>query len=128
MKTVLFLTDDYWHHADTIRPLADILFPPAEWNLVFTKNPQKMFAVPDLDLLVSFKDPVENDQIPTPVWCDQKWTDTLLEKIQSGLGFIPVHAAVTDMEESHPRHTTPSLTCEGYVQIMKNAIHWCCPR
>lgn len=214
MKTVLFLTDDYWHHADTIRPLADILFPPAEWNLVFTKNPQEMFAVPDLDLLVSFKDPVENDQIPTPVWCDQKWTDTLLEKIRSGLGFIPVHAAVTDMEESHPivknlihsvflshpqqcevnvhilkdhpvtagikdfalpvpdehyqmrmtesegitiladtvsqhgsqpglwvseygkgriccftpGHTTPSLTCEGYVQIMKNAIHWCCPR
>ena len=42
MKTVLFLTDDYWHHADTIRPLADILFPPAEWNLVFTKNPQEI--------------------------------------------------------------------------------------
>ena len=32
MKTVLFLTDDYWHHADTIRPLADILFPPAEYK------------------------------------------------------------------------------------------------
>ena len=25
-----------------------------------------------------------------------------------------------------PAHTTPSLTCEGYVQIMKNAVTWCC--
>ena len=212
MKTVLFLTDDYWHHADTIKPLADILFPPEEWNLVFTKDPQTLFAHPDVDLLVSFKDPIENDQIPTPVWCDQEWTDTVLKKIGAGLGFVAVHAAVTDLEESHPivknlihsiflshpqqcevsihilkehpvtagvtdftlpvpdehyqmkmidssnvimladtvsqhgsqpglwvseygkgriccftpGHTTQSLTCDGYVQIMKNAVDWCC--
>ncbi len=212
MKTVLFLTDDYWHHANTIKPLADILFPPEEWNLVFTKDPQVLFAHPDLDLLVSFKDPIENDQIPTPVWCNQEWTDAVLKKIESGLGFVAVHAAVTDLEESHPivknlihsvflshpqqcevsvhilkehpvtagvrnftlpvpdghyqmkmidnsnvimladtvsqhgsqpglwiseygkgriccftpGHTTQSLTCDGYVQVMKNAVDWCC--
>ncbi len=102
MKTVLFLTDDYWHHADTIQPLAEILFPSEEWNLCFSKDPRDLFAYPDLDLLVSFKDPIENDQIPTPVWCDPEWTETILEKIRSGLGFIAVHAAVTDLEERHP--------------------------
>ncbi len=212
MRTVLFLTDDYWHKADTIKPLADILFPAEEWNLCFTKDPEALFTCPDPALLISFKDPIENDQIPTPVWCDSRWTDEVMKKIRNGLGFIAVHAAVTDLEISHPivkelihsvflnhppqcevsihvlkehpvtkgvndfvlplpdehyqmqmteetgvdilaetvsqhgaqpglwvseygkgriccftpGHTTQSLTCKRYVQIMKNAVDWCC--
>lgn len=210
MKSVLFLTDDYWHHADTIKPLADILFPEDTWKMIFTTDPAALYDNPDIDLLVSFKDPVENDQIPTPVWCDAAWTECALKKIEAGLGFVAVHAALTDLEDSHaivkelihtvflnhpaqcelsvhilkehpvtaglsdftlpvpdehyqmkmvgdvmmlaetvsrhgsqpglwvseygkgriccftPGHTTESLTSEGYVQVMKNAIGWCC--
>ena len=212
MKTVLFLAGDHWHPADTIQPLAEILFPADEWKLVFTTDPAELYACPEPDLFVSFKDPSEDNRIPTPVWCDSEWTDNLLNRVRSGLGLIAVHAALVDLKETHPivkelthtvflthpqpckvsvhilkdhpvtagvkdftlpdpdehyqmkmvggedtvmlaetvsqhgtqpglwvsgygkgriccftpAHTTPSLTCEGYVQIMKNAVTWCC--
>ena len=102
MKKVLFLVDDYWHKEESIKPLAELLFPSAEWNLIFTKDPQELYTNQDIALLVSFKDPVENDQIPTPVWCDGKWTETFLGMVRAGTGLIAVHAAVTDLEPSHP--------------------------
>ena len=212
MKTVLFLTDDYWHRANTIKPLADILFPEDSWKMIFTTDPADLYAAPDLDLLVSFKAPIENNQIPTPVWSDAAWTECILKKIESGLGFIAVHSALTALDESYtivkelthtvflnhppqcevgvhilkehpvtagisdftlpvpdehyqmkmvndgsitmlaetvsqhgtqpglwvseygegriccftPGHTTESLTSDGFVWVMKNAIGWCC--
>lgn len=70
MKKVMFLVDDYWHKEETIRPLVDILFGKEEWSVIFTKKPKELYANEDLDLFLSFKDPIENDQIPTPIWCD----------------------------------------------------------
>ena len=214
MKKVLFLVDDYWHKGESIKPLAKLLFPRDDWELVYTNNPNDLYENTDIDLLISFKDPIENDQIPTPVWCDDKWNETFLKMIESGVGFIAVHAATTDLDENHPLvsnlihavfvghpeqcevsikvtkahpicesvedftlpvydehyqmmildekkisilaetisengkqpglwisefgegrvccftpgHTTDNLICNGYVQIMKNAIGWCTRR
>ena len=102
MKKVLFLVDDYWHKGDTIKPLAGILFSQDDWTVVYTTNPDDLYDNTDIDLLISFKDPIENDQIPTPVWCDDKWNETFLKMIESGVGFIAVHAATTDLDENHP--------------------------
>lgn len=102
MKKVIFLVDDYWHREETIKPLADILFNKEEWNVISTKDPNKLFENQDIDLFLSFKDPIENDQIPTPIWCDDKWTKLFMSLVYSGTGFIAVHAAVTDLEENHP--------------------------
>ncbi len=103
-KKVFFLTGDYWHHADTIRPLADVLFPTDLWELTFTERPEELLKSGYCpDLIVSFKDPIENDQIPTPAWCDDEWNSTAFDLIKNkGTGLLAVHAAVTDLEANHP--------------------------
>ncbi len=50
---------------------------------------------------MSFKDPIENDQIPTPIWCDEKWTEKFLNDVQNGMGTIMLHASLTDYTENH---------------------------
>ncbi len=103
MKKVLFLTGDYWHHADTIQPLVDVLFDKETWQVTFTEDPKELFADQTWDLILSFKDPIENDQIPTPVWCDEKWTPYMMNLVkEKGTGLLLMHAAVTDMESDHP--------------------------
>lgn len=104
MKTVLFLVGDYWHHAQTIWPLVAKLLPEESWNVIFTENPNDLLAMGTApDLIVSFKDPIENDQIPTPIWCDKEWTDRLFDDVcEQGTGLMLIHAAVTDLESDHP--------------------------
>ena len=104
MKTVIFLVGDYWHHAETIRPLADQLFSKDIWNVIFTENPGELLTLDkEPDLIVTFKDPIENDQIPTPVWCDEEWTKKLFDCVEkNGTGLMLMHAAVTDLDKDHP--------------------------
>ena len=71
-KKVFVLVHDYWHHDDSIKPMMNYLFN-ADYEVTFTKNPNDYFKG-QFDLFLSFKDPIENDQIPTPIWCDEKWT------------------------------------------------------
>ena len=104
MKTVLFLTGDYWHHSDTIEPLKKLMFPEDQWRVTFTEDPRELFRMDtEPDLIVSFKDPIENDQIPTPIWCDEAWTEKLFALAkENGTGILFAHAAVTDLEPDHP--------------------------
>ena len=212
MKHAFLLTGDFWHHTDTIEPLVKVLFDDS-WEVHFTERPEEMLLLEVApDLIITFKDPIENDQIPTPIWCDEVWTNKLFENVKKhGTGFLVIHAAVTDMEPDHPivkemiqsiflyhpaqctvtfqplkehpilnsvteftfpgpdehyvmkmnadadveiiantfspngtqpgmwvkqlgagriccitpGHTTENLLCDGYVQVMKNAIAWC---
>lgn len=103
MKTALFLTGDYWHPTATLRPLAELLFTADAWRVVFTEDPQELWRLDSApDLFLSFKDPIENDQIPTPVWCTKTWTDRLLTCAREhGTGVILAHAAVTDLDADH---------------------------
>ena len=82
-KKVFVLVHDYWHHDDSIKPMMDYLFN-ADYEVTFTKNPNDYFKG-QFDLFLSFKDPIENDQIPTPIWCDEKWTEKFLNDIQNGI-------------------------------------------
>ena len=66
-KKVFVLVHDYWHHDDSIKPMMDYLFN-ADYEVTFTKKPNDYFNG-QFDLFLSFKDPIENDQIPTPIWC-----------------------------------------------------------
>lgn len=104
MKSVFFLAGDYWHPAETVQPLVPILFPEREWDVLFTENPAEFLSIGKApDLFISFKDPVENNQIPTPAWCDREWTDTLVRYVtQDGTGALIVHAAMADLPEGHP--------------------------
>ena len=103
-KTALFLVGDYWHHKESMEPLRELIFPENEWRVVFTEDPKdflEMMQAPEI--IISFKDPIENDQIPTPVWCDEEWTEKLFDCVRKkGTGVILAHAAVTDLEEDHP--------------------------
>lgn len=95
----MVLAGDYWHSKKSIEPLMKVLFDSEE-EYILTEKPEDFFN-DEYSVLISFKDPVENDQVPTPVWCDDKWTDLLLQRIENGMGFIAVHAAVTDLPEDH---------------------------
>ena len=99
MKRIFILAHDYWHHEDTIHPLADLLEKEG-YEVIFSTDP-KEFTASSPDVLISFKDPIENDQIPTPVWCDEDWTDDFMKKVENGMGFIGVHAMLTDYPENH---------------------------
>ena len=98
-KKVFVLVHDYWHHDDSIKPMMDYLFN-ADYEVTFTKNPNDYFKG-QFDLFLSFKDPIENDQIPTPIWCDEKWTEKFLNDVQNGMGTIMLHASLTDYTENH---------------------------
>ncbi len=103
MKTVFFLAGDYWHPVDTIQPMVSKLFPEDEWEVVFTEDPAEYLSLNKApDLFVSFKDPIENNQIPTPAWSTPEWTDALLQAVQNGTGALIVHAAMADLKEDHP--------------------------
>ena len=104
MKTVLFLIGDYWHPAQTVRPLAEKLFPDGAWNVLLTESPKTLLTLDEApDLIVSLKDPIENNQIPTPAWCDGPWMDALLTDIREhGTGLLLVHAALADLKDDHP--------------------------
>lgn len=104
MKTVLFLAGDYWHPVETIRPLAEVMFPSESWNLYFTEDPQTLLTMSETpDLIVTLKDPVENNQIPTPVWCDEAWTKKLFTLVgEQGVGLLAIHAALADISGDHP--------------------------
>lgn len=101
-KSVIVLVNDYWHKTDSIKPLIPLLFDESEWNVTFTERPsvlQECEKVPDL--FVSFKDPIENDQIPTPIWCDEDWSEKLKQFISDGMGFLAVHCGLTDLPKEH---------------------------
>lgn len=98
-KKMFVLTHDYWHHEDSIKPLIDTLSRD-EYDVTFTVNPEE-YMNDNFDLFLSFKDPIENDQIPTPVWCNDKWTDKFMNDVKAGMGTILFHAALTDLPENH---------------------------
>lgn len=101
-KFALVLVNDYWHRTESIRPLMPLLFDENEWSVAFTENPSALSECEKSpDLFVSFKDPIENDQIPTPIWCDDEWSEGLLRRIGGGMGFLAVHCGLTDLPREH---------------------------
>lgn len=104
MKTAFFLIGDYWHPAQTVKPLAQALFSGGDWHVLMTENPAQLLTMGEApDLIVSLKDPIENNQIPTPAWCDDAWMDALLSAVREhGTGLMLVHAALADLKSDHP--------------------------
>lgn len=102
-KKVLVLFGDYWHPSDTIRPLIEIMFKDSEWDVSATEDPNALLQCsPAPDLFVSFKDASEDNRIPTPIWCDEKWSETLKKLIaEDGMGFLAVHCALADIPKEH---------------------------
>ena len=101
-KKVLVLTGDYWHPTDSITPVLGSIFDESKWDMIVTENPKELSAENAPDLFISFKDVIENDQIPTPIWCDDKWTATLDICIKElGMGFMAVHCGLADIPEEH---------------------------
>jgi type 1 glutamine amidotransferase len=46
--------------------------------------------------------PIENDQIPTPIWCDENWSKVLEYCIkEKGMGFLAIHCGLTDLPKEH---------------------------
>ena len=87
MKNALVLTGDYWHPTSTITPILYDLFNKEKWNVTLTENPNDLSLDNIPDLFVTFKDVIENDQIPTPLWCDDEWTSILDDCIKNqGMG------------------------------------------
>ncbi len=99
MKEILVLVHDYWHSLDSIKPMVDTLACEA-YHFTLTTDPADLLRTTP-DLLITLKDPIENDQIPTPVWCDEAWTKDCLSKVESGMGMLAMHAAVTDLDVEH---------------------------
>ena len=102
MKTVFVLVGDYWHSAASIHPLMEQIFDQG-WKVTYTERPEDIYDLAEIpDIILSFKDPIENDQIPTDIWCDSRWTDHLEELVaKKGTGLILAHAAVTDLDREH---------------------------
>lgn len=102
-KNAFILTGDYWHPTESITPLIDLMLPQTDWNVKITENPIELLNLSTkLDLLVTFKDPIENDQIPTPIWCNEEWSNILKRRIaDEGMGFLAVHCGLTDLPKEH---------------------------
>lgn len=102
MKKVTVLLHDYWHPRESIEPMLEKLFPVDRWDMTVTADPETLKSDDVPDLLVSFKDVIENDQIPTPLWCNDEWTSRLDDCIKNkGMGFMAVHCGIADIPEEH---------------------------
>lgn len=102
MKNVTVLLHDYWHTENSVAPVLDKLLPCDNWSVKVTREPQKVFESEMPDLLISFKDVIENDQIPTPLWCNENWTGCLDDNIKNrGMGFMAVHCGIADIPKEH---------------------------
>lgn len=99
----IILTGDYWHPTKSIEPLIPLLFNADKWDVTLTEKPSALIECTEPPkLFVSFKDPIENDQIPTPIWCDNEWSGVLERYIkQDGMGFLAVHCGLTDLPKEH---------------------------
>ena len=130
-NTALILTGDYWHPTDTIMPVIGHMLPNEKWDVEMTEDPAEFLNKPiSPDLLVTFKDPIENDQIPTPIWCDDKWSNKLKKSINDdGMGFLAIHCGLTDLPNEHiitqeilrARFITHPPQCE--VKFVPEKVH-----
>ncbi|MCM1134727.1 MAG: ThuA domain-containing protein [Clostridium sp.] len=102
-KTALILTGDYWHPTASIIPLLDLMLPQADWKARATENPAELLNTTNApDLFVTFKDPIENAQISTSIWCDSKWSNALKKLIsEEGMGFLAIHCGLADLPAKH---------------------------
>lgn len=102
-KQALVLLDDYWHRRDSIEPVLPSLFPDGMWDVTVEQDPDALFSrEKSPDLFVSFKDVIENDQIPTPLWCSDTWTQALDRAIrEEGMGFLAIHCGIADIPREH---------------------------
>ena len=114
-KNALVLTGDYWHPSDTIKPLIKLLFLNSEWAVNVTENPNELLGYTHApDLFVSFKDASEDNRVPTPIWCDGKWSETLKKFIsEEGMGFLAIHCGLADIPEEHV--ITQEILCARFV-------------
>lgn len=103
MKTALILTGDYWHPTDTITPIIGHMLPTDKWNVAITEDPSNFITLQKSpDLLITFKDPIENNQIPTPTWCDETWSGILKRRVnEDGMGFLAIHCGLADFPKEH---------------------------
>ena len=90
---IMVLAGDYWHPANTVEPIMEYLKDTGD-SYVFTEDPEEFYK-DDYDVLVIFKAGVENIQIPTPAWCDDKWTECFLNRVENGMGVVSVHSGIT---------------------------------
>lgn len=101
-KKVLVLYGDYWHPSETIKPLIELMFPSSEWDVTATEDPDMLLCSPAPELFVSFKDASEDNRVPTPIWCDEKWSETLKKLIaEDGIGFLAIHCGLADIPTEH---------------------------
>lgn len=101
-NTALILTGDYWHPTDTITPVIGHMLPEDKWDVKVTENPNDFLELQNApDLLVTFKDPIENDQIPTPIWCNDEWSSKLKKvSMTTEWDFLPFTAGLPTCQRS----------------------------
>ncbi len=102
-NTAFILTGDYWHPTETIIPAIELMLPDDKWDVRITEDPAEFLSMHIApDLFVTFKDSVENDQNPTPIWCGDNWSCKLKKRINDdGMGFLAVHCGLTDLPKEH---------------------------
>ncbi len=99
MKKTLVLAGDRWHSPESVASLLPLLFSSPE-KYLFSTDPAD-FLKEDYAALITFKDPLEDSRTSALAWCDEKWTVRLLTRVENGMGYIAVHAALTDLPQEH---------------------------
>ena len=84
-KQVVVLGHDRWHYSEVLEPLMPYL-QDETYEVIYSTDPEVLYQY-DPAVFVNYKDPIENNQIPTPAWTDDKWVDTVTEKIKNGLSW-----------------------------------------
>lgn len=97
MKKALILLHDYWHPRESIEPALESIFQKDRWEISVSDDPNVLYDTEIPDLFVTFKDVIENDQIPTPLWCTDDWNERLDSLIKGGMGFMAVHCGIADI-------------------------------
>ena len=98
-KQVVILGHDRWHYSEVLEPLMPYL-QDETYEVIYSTDPEVLYQY-DPAVFVNYKDPIENNQIPTPAWTDDKWVDMVTEKIKNGMGFLGMHAGLADLPADH---------------------------
>lgn len=114
-KKVIVLLNDYWHPRHTIEPALPGILPKDLFDVSIIDDPDKLKSVAaEPDLVVNFKDGIDNVPANSPNWYDETIAHLLnLYVKQIGGGYMAVHCGLANIPQSHEAYT--SILCGRFL-------------
>ncbi len=114
-KLAYVLVDDFMHPYSRIRGTVRKMFDLDCWHVCILSSFDSICAFHGApDLVVNFKDGVENWRMDTPNWYESPFAYQLTSFVKKGCGYLAVHSGLDHIPAHHPIRTE---LLQGYISV-----------